>query len=730
MSDAEHALRDAARAALDEHAPADARDIYTCPMHPEVEQAGPGTCPKCGMALEPRDATAGADTGELDDMTRRFGVCAVLTLPVFVLAMGEMLFPGLARLIPATTSTWLQLALTAPVVLWGGMPLFERGYQSIVTRNLNMFTLVAIGTGAAFGYSLAATLVPGLLPAAFRGAHGAVPVYFEAAAVITTLVLLGQVLELRARRSTSVAIRALLELAPGNARLVEDDGSERDVPLCHVHPGDRLRVRPGERVPVDGVVVEGTSEVDESMITGEPLAVAKQDGARVTGATINGRGSFVMRAEHVGNETVLARIVTLVGQAQRTRAPIQRVADTVASWFVPAVIGVSVLALVVWSLAGPEPRLPSALLAAISVLIIACPCALGLATPMSITVATARGARAGVLFRDAATIEAFGRTDTLVLDKTGTLTEGRPRVVHVHGEAGTDDAEVVRLAASLERASEHPLGAAVLEEADRRSLVSAPVEAFRALPGRGVTGRVDGHELALGNDALLDELGIERPPATAAAGASPATGRAAHTLVRLAVDGRVAGSLAITDPIKDTAAEALDRLRADGLDIVMLTGDGRAVAEAVARELGITRVVAEALPDEKIALVQRLEAEGRTVAMAGDGINDAPALAAATVGIAMGDGTDVAMESAGVTLVKGDLRGIVRARRLSHATMRNIHQNLFFALAYNTLGVPVAAGVLYPLTGWLLSPMLASAAMSLSSVSVIANALRLRSITL
>jgi Cu+-exporting ATPase len=698
---------------------------FTCPMHPEIVRDGPGDCPICGMALEPVEISADEPpSAELLDMERRFRVSLALTLPALVLAMGDML-PGapVSHALPAGLGPWLQLALATPVVLWGGLPFFQRGVASVRTGRLNMFTLIALGTGAAYAWSALATVAPGLFPAAFRGHGGAVEVYYEAAAVIVTLVLLGQVLELRARHRTGAAIRALLGLAPKSARRLRDDGGEEDVPLDAVQPGDRLRVRPGEKVPVDGVVLEGRSAVDESMVSGEPIPVEKSPGDRVIGATVNGTGGLVMRAERVGSETLLARIVQLVGEAQRSRAPIQRTADAVAAWFVPAVVLAAVAAFAVWALVGPEPRLAYALAAAVSVLIIACPCALGLATPMSIMVASGRGAGVGVLFRNAEAIELLRAVDTLVVDKTGTLTEGRPRVTEVLATGELPEGELLRLAAALERASEHPLAAAIVRAAEERGLAVPEPQGFDARTGRGVVGRVEGRALALGNAALLEEIGAAPGPLAERAVALREAGR---TVLFAAVDGRPAGLVAVADPVKAGAAEAIRSLQREGVRVVMLTGDHRSTAQAVARELGIDEVEAEVLPAEKAEVVRRLQAAGRVVAMAGDGVNDAPALAQAEVGIAMGTGTDVALESAGVTLVQGDLRGIVRARRLSRATLRNIRQNLFFAFAYNALGVPVAAGVLYPFVGALLSPMLAAAAMSLSSVSVIANALRLR----
>ena len=706
-------------------APADDR-IYTCPMHPEIRQKGPGTCPKCGMALEPVDVGAEeGESAELTDMTRRFRVSLALTAPVLVIASGEMLAPRLVEPVSAQARLWIQLILTAPVVLWGGWPFFVRGGRSIVVRSLNMFTLIALGTGAAFAYSVAAVLAPDALPHGLR--HGGLPpVYFEAAAVITTLVLLGQVLELRARSATSGAIRGLLGLAPKTARRVRAHGEE-DVPLGHVQVGDRLRVRPGERVPVDGVVLEGRSAVDESMVTGEPIPVEKDPGGRVTGGTVNGTGGFVMRAERVGADTLLAQIVRLVAEAQRSRAPIQRLADLVSAWFVPAVVVVAIVTAVAWALIGPEPRLAYALVNAVAVLIIACPCALGLATPMSIMVGTGRGAQAGVLIKNAEALETMERIDTVVVDKTGTLTEGKPRLVSLVAAEGVVEGELLALAAGLERGSEHPLAAAILAGAAERSVVPIPVGEFRSLTGRGVTAQAGGRRVALGNQRLLTELGTDPGPLASRAEALRSEGQ---TVVYLVVDGRVVGLLGVADPVKPSTPEAVRALRAEGLRVVMLTGDSRITAAAVAKPLGLDEILAEVLPEQKADVVRRLQGEGRRVAMAGDGVNDAPALAQAHVGIAMGTGTDVAMESAGVTLVKGDLRGIVRARRLSRATMRNIRQNLVWAFIYNVLGVPLAAGVLYPAFGLLLSPMLASAAMAFSSVSVIANALRLRRVEL
>jgi P-type Cu+ transporter len=697
---------------------------WTCPMHPEVVRDGPGGCPICGMALEPRTVTADEPPNpELVDMGRRLRWCAVLTAPLLALAMSEML-PGdpLGHRFGSRILQLVQLALAAPVVLWGGWPFFVRGVRSVAARSLNMFTLIALGTGAAFAYSLVAVLVPGLFPAAARG-HGGVPgVYFEAAAAIVTLVLVGQVLELRARAATGRALRALLDLAPRTARRIEADG-EHDVPLAHVHPGDRLRVRPGEKVPVDGVVVEGASAVDESMVTGESMPVEKGSGAAVIGGTMNSTGGFVMEARRVGADTMLAQIVRLVSEAQRSRAPIQRLADRVSAWFVPAVMVVALATFLAWGLVGPEPAWANGLVNAVAVLIVACPCALGLATPMSIMVAAGRGAHAGVLIRDAEALEHMAAVDTLVVDKTGTLTEGRPRLTSVVA-SGIEESDLLRLAASLEQASEHPLAQAVFEGARARGVAPAGVSGFRSLTGRGVVGRVAGRSVALGNRALLDELGADAGPLATEVDRLAAEGQTAMYAI---VDGRVVGVLGVSDPIKGTTTGALADLRAEGVHVVMLTGDARRTADAVARRLGIDDVKAEVRPDQKAEVVRRLREAGHVVAMAGDGVNDAPALAAADVGVAMGTGADVAIESAAITLVKGDLRGLVRARRLSRATVRNIRQNLFFAFVYNLLGVPVAAGLLYPWTGWLLSPMLASAAMSLSSVSVIGNALRLRS---
>ncbi|MCH6590767.1 MAG: heavy metal translocating P-type ATPase [Proteobacteria bacterium] len=706
---------------------------YTCPMHPEIVEDGPGDCPICGMALEPVTVTVEEEANpELVDMTRRFWASLALTLPVVVLAMGDLI-PGqpLKELISARLSDWVEFALATPVVLWGGLPFFQRGWRSIVTRRLNMFTLIAIGVGVAYVYSVIATLFPGIFPDAFRSAEGTVDLYFEAAAVITTLVLVGQVMELRARSQTSAAIRGLLDLAPKMARILRDDGTEEDIPLDRVEVGDRLRVRPGEKVPVDGVVLEGGSSIDESMMTGEPMPVEKGKGDPVMGATINGTGAFVMRAERVGTDTLLYHIVQMVAEAQRSRAPIQRLADVVAGYFVPAVVAVSVVTFVVWSLVGPEPAMAYALVNAVAVLIIACPCALGLATPMSIMVGTGRGATMGVLIKNAEALEIFEKVDTLVVDKTGTLTEGRPRLVSVVAAAGgnpetaKEEDDLLRLAASLERGSEHPLAEAIVEGAQEKGLQVSEAADFRSETGKGVTGTVDGRAVALGNGRLMEDLGVETGDLAARAHDLRGEGQ---TVMFVAVDGKIAGLVGVADPVKDSTAEAVKLLRDDDIRIVMLTGDNLVTARAVARKLGIDEVEADVLPDQKGEVIKRLQGEGRIVAMAGDGINDAPALALAHVGIAMGTGADVAMESAGVTLVKGDLRGIARARRLSRAVMRNIRQNLFFAFAYNALGVPIAAGVLYPFFGVLLSPIIAAAAMSLSSVSVISNALRLRGV--
>jgi Cu+-exporting ATPase len=697
---------------------------YTCPMHPEIRQIGPGSCPICGMALEPVNATL--DEGpneELVDMERRFKWSLVLTAPILALMLDEFI-PGqpLHHALPMGVLNWIELALATPVVLWAGWPFFERGWASVVSRHLNMFTLIALGVAAAYAYSVVATIVPGVFPASFRMGDE-VAVYFEPAAVIVALVLLGQVLELRARSNTSAAIKGLLGLSPKTARRIDADGTEHDIPLEHVHVGDRLRVRPGERVPLDGSVLEGATTIDESMVTGEPIPVEKTQGSRVTGGTVNGTGSFVMEAQRVGSETLLAQIVRMVSEAQRSRAPIQRLADQVSGWFVPLVIMVAIATFAVWATVGPEPRLAHALVNAVAVLIIACPCALGLATPMSIMVGTGRGAQLGVLFRDAAALEVLETITTLVVDKTGTLTEGKPRLTTLEAVGGMDPDELLRLTASLENVSEHPLAAAIVAGARERNLALTPVTEFASVTGKGVTGVVNNRRVAIGNARHLETLGVDVAPLTARADAMRQNG---ETVMFVAVDGAPAGLVGVSDPIKATTVEAIEQLHREGVKVVMLTGDNRTTADAVARRVGIGRVEADVLPDQKAAVVKRLQEAGERVAMAGDGINDAPALAQAHVGIAMGTGTDVAMESAGVTLVKGDLRGIVRARRLSRATMKNIRQNLFFAFVYNALGVPVAAGVLYPFFGLLLSPMIASAAMTFSSVSVIANALRLR----
>jgi Cu+-exporting ATPase len=715
--------------ALESEVPKSAtRTEYTCPMHPEIVRPSDGSCPICGMALEPRTVTAiEEDNPELRDMTRRFWVSLALTVPLLLLAMLVMAVGSAGLGVHPTSSTglapWIELFLATPVVLWGGWPFFQRGWTSIVNRSTNMFTLIAMGTGVAYFFSLVATLFPGLFPASFGGGmNGAPPVYFEAAAAIVTLVLLGQVLELRARSRTGAAIRTLLDLSPKTARILRD-GIENDIPLDQVKAGDRVRVRPGEKIPIDGLVLEGTSSVDESMITGESMPVAKEPGSPVIGATVNATGSFIMRAEHVGSETLLARIVQMVSQAQRSRAPIQRLADRIAAWFVPAVIAVAVLTIIVWSLLGPQPRLAHALVNAVAVLIIACPCALGLATPMAIMVGTGRGARAGVLIKNAEALEILEKVNTLVFDKTGTLTEGKPSVESVSAVSGGDETELVHLVASLEQGSEHPLGSAIVAAARQNNLVLAGASKFQSHTGLGISGEVEGKVVMAGNERLFEQL---RLPMDELKHRAEDLRRKGQTVIFVTIDGRPAGLIGIADPIKPSTAQALRDLKAAGLRIVMLTGDSRSTAQAVASQLGIDNFEAEILPDKKSEVVRRLQEEGRIVAMAGDGINDAPALAQADVGIAMGTGTDVAMESAGITLVKGDLAGIVRARKLSQATMRNIRQNLFFAFIYNLLGVPIAAGVLYPFFGVLLSPILAAAAMSFSSVSVITNSLRLR----
>jgi len=700
------------------------RTEYTCPMHPEVVQDHPGNCPKCGMALEPRSVAAEEDNTELRDMSRRFWFSTALAIPVFFSAMGAEFWPDrMADIVDPRLRQWLELILATPAVVWGGWIFYVRAVQSVINRSLNMFTLIGLGVAVAWSYSVVAVLWPGIFPASVFNEMGVVPVYFEAAAVITALVLLGQVLELRARSQTNAAIRLLLGLAPKTACRVRDDGTEEDIPLEQVQPGDRLRIRPGEKVPVDGTVLEGVSHVDESMVTGEPIPVEKQAGARVIGATVNGTGSLVMTAEKVGSDTLLAQIVRMVAEAQRSRAPIQKLVDIVSGYFVPAVVAVAVITFVIWNLWGPEPRLAHAVINAVAVLIIACPCALGLATPMSIMVGTGRGALMGVLFRNAEALEVMRKVDVLVVDKTGTLTEGHPELVSVIPAANFAEDDILRLAASIERASEHPLAAAIVRGAEAKSLKLATAEDFQSVTGKGVTGRVDGRTIALGNIKLLEDAGIDSGALVQLADTGRAEGQ---TVMFLAVDGQAAGLIGVADPVKQTTPEAIRALHAEGIRIVMLTGDNRKTAEAVAGRLGIDQVQAEVLPDQKAAVVRDLQAAGGVVAMAGDGINDAPALAQAQIGIAMGTGTDVAMESAGVTLVKGDLRGIVRARRLSRAVMKNIRQNLFFAFVYNALGVPVAAGVLYPVFGLLLSPMIAAAAMSFSSVSVIGNSLRLR----
>jgi Cu+-exporting ATPase len=709
-------------------AAADLEVEYTCPMHPEIRQKGPGSCPICGMALEPVAISLDEQPNEeLVDMSRRFRWSLVLTAPILALMVAEFL-PGqpLHHLLPSGALNWIELALATPVVLWGGWPFFRRGWASVLSRHLNMFTLIALGVGAAYTFSVVATIAPGLFPDSFL-MNGAVAVYFEPAAVIVALVLLGQVLELRARSRTSSAIRGLLGLAPKTARRIEPDGAEHDVPLADVHVGDRLRVRPGERIPVDGVVLEGRTTVDESMVTGEPIPVEKTSGSTVTGGTVNGTGRFVMKAERVGADTLLAQIVRMVSEAQRSRAPIQRLADTVSAWFVPIVIAIAVITFIVWSMYGPEPRMTHALVNAVAVLIIACPCALGLATPMSIMVGTGRGAEAGVLIRNAEALEILEKVTTLVVDKTGTLTEGKPRLVTVAPEAGVDERQLLRLVASLENVSEHPLATAIVSGAQERGVTMAEITDFESITGQGVIGIVEERRVVIGNLTLLESLSVDVGTLRAKA---EELRRSGQTVMFVAVDGRAAGLVGVADPIKDSAPEAIRALHAEGIRVVMLTGDNRTTAEAVARAVGIDHVEADVLPDQKVAIVRDLQQKSERVVMAGDGINDAPALAQADVGIAMGTGTDVAMESAGVTLVKGDLRGIVRARRLSRATMRNIRQNLLFAFIYNAAGVPIAAGILYPWFGLLLSPMIASAAMTFSSVSVIGNALRLRRVEL
>ena len=704
------------------------RTEYTCPMHPEIVQSAPGACPICGMALEARTVTVEEVNPELVDMTRRFWQSVVLGSPIFALMISEML-PGqpLQQLVSGRALVWFQFLLATPVVLWIGRPLFERAWASIVSRHLNMFTLIGLGTGAAYLYSVAATLVPEMFPDSFRVHGGELAVYFEPAVAIIALVLLGQVLELRARSRTSSALKALLGLAPKTARVVRNDAREEDIPLEQVQVGDRLRVRPGEKIPVDGVVLEGSSAVDESMVTGESIPVEKQSGHKVVGATVNGTGSFVMRAERIGRETLLAQIVRMVSEAQRTRAPIQRLADLVAAYFVPIVIAVAIVTFTIWAFLGPEPRMAYALLNAVAVLIIACPCALGLATPMSIMVGTGRGATAGVLIRNAEALETLAKVDILVVDKTGTLTEGKPRLLTVAPLPDFSETELLKLVAGLEQSSEHPLAAAIVSGARDKGIVPAMAQDFRSLTGKGVTGTVEGRVVSVGTARFLDESNIET---TALSAQAEPLRREGQTVMFAAIDGKPAGLLGVADPVKASTPEAIDLLHKEGLRIVMLTGDNQTTAEAVARRLHIDDVHAEVLPEQKTAVIKQFQSEGHVVAMAGDGINDAPALAQAQVGIAMGTGTDVAMESAGVTLVKGDLRAIVRARRLSRGTMRNIRQNMFFAFIYNILGVPIAAGILYPFVGVLLSPMIASAAMTFSSVSVIANALRLRRLAL
>jgi P-type Cu+ transporter len=697
--------------------------IYTCPMHPQIRQVGPGSCPICGMALEPEVASLDAPPNpELADMTRRFWLGLVLALPAVVLEMGGHLVGGHGW-VDQSLSNWIQLVFATPVVVWAGWPFFVRGWQSLLTRNLNMFTLIAMGTGVAYGYSLVGTIAPDIFPAAFRGHGGAVSVYFEAAAVITVLVLLGQVLELRAREATSGAIKALLQLAPKTARLIDTDGTDHEVQIDSLNVGDTLRVRPGEKVPVDGVILEGRSSLDESLVTGESMPVTKESGDKVIAATLNQSGGFVMRADKVGRDTLLSQIVQMVAQAQRSRALIQRLADQVAGWFVPMVIVVALIAFGTWALFGPEPRMAFGLVAAVSVLIIACPCALGLATPMSIMVGVGRGAQAGVLIKNAEALERMEKIDTLVVDKTGTLTEGKPKVVSIVAVAGFQESEILRLAASVERASEHPLADAIVRAAKERHLDLSQVDEFFSPTGKGATGKVDGKTVLLGNSSFLTSLGIETLPLNEQSERLRGDGA---TVINIAVGGKLAGLFAIADPVKPSTPDALKALAAEGIKVIMLTGDNRTTANAVARNLGISDVEAEVLPDQKSAVVTKLQKAGRIVAMAGDGVNDAPALAAAEVGIAMGTGTDVAMESAGITLLKGDLGGIVRARRLSQATMGNIRQNLFFAFIYNAAGIPIAAGILYPHFGILLSPIIAAAAMALSSVSVVGNALRLR----
>ena len=701
---------------------------WTCPMHPEIVRDGPGSCPICGMALEPRTVTVEVDNPELRDMSRRFWISLALTAPLVIGGMLMDMVPSWRYSSPTWIMTWGGFVLATPVVLWGGWPFFERFWTSIKNRSANMFTLIGLGVGVSYLYSVVATLFPQIFPASFRGHGGAPNVYFEPAAAITVLVLLGQVLELKARGRTNAAVRALLDLSPKMARRVGTDGSERDVPLDQVQVGDRLRVRPGEKVPVDGTVLEGSTSVDESMITGESVPVEKKSGDKLIGATINGTGSVIMRAERVGSETLLAQIVRMVGEAQRSRAPIQRLADRVAGYFVPGVIAIAVIAFIAWAIWGPEPRLAYALVNAVAVLIIACPCALGLATPIAIMVATGRGAHAGVLIRKAETLERLDKVDTIVVDKTGTLTQGKPELISVVALAGVAESDLVRLAGTLERGSEHPLASAIVKAAEGNGLKLAAVENFKSSTGAGVTGRVEGREVAAGNERLITDLKVAVPPAAAAQATE--LQRQGQTVIFVVVDGKLSGLFGITDPIKPGTPEAVRMLRDEGLHVMMLTGDNPDTAKAIAEKLGITEYAAQVSPERKYAVVKQLQEQGRVVAMAGDGINDAPALAQADVGIAMGTGTDVAIESGGITLVKGDLRGIVRARRLSHATLRNIKQNLFFAFVYNSVGVPIAAGILYPFFGILLSPIIAAAAMSFSSVSVITNSLRLRKVEL
>jgi P-type Cu+ transporter len=707
---------------------APAKVEYTCPMHPQIVRDTPGSCPICGMALEPRTVTGEEKNEELIDMTRRFKIGLILAIPLLLLAMSDLI-PGqpLQHAVSMRLLGFVQLALATPVVLWGGWPFFQRGWASIVNRSLNMFTLIAIGTGVAYWYSVIATVFPNIFPSSFRGEAGEVGIYFEVAAVIVVLVLLGQVLELRARSQTSRAIKALLGLAPKTARVIRENGTEQEISLDVIKPGDKLRVRPGEKVPVDGVILEGASSVDESMVTGESIPVEKTKGDKVTGGTVNGTGGFIFQAERVGSETLLAQIVRMVSEAQRSRAPIQRLADVVSSYFVPAVIVCAVITFIVWSLIGPEPRLAHAIVNAVAVLIIACPCALGLATPMSIMVGTGRGATAGVLIKNAEALEVLEKIDTLIVDKTGTLTEGKPRLTSIVPVDGMSESDLLRLAASIERGSEHPLAAAIVAGARLRNLALSEAQDFQSITGKGVVGKVDHRQISLGNSKLLEQLNIE---AGALIERAEILRKEGETVMLVAVDGRISGLIGVADPIKESTAEAIKALHEDGVRIVMVTGDNHTTAAAVAHKLNIDEVQADVLPQQKGEIVKRLQADGRKVAMAGDGINDAPALAQAQVGIAMGTGTDVAIESAGVTLLKGDLRGIVRARKLSRATMRNIRQNLFFAFIYNAIGVPIAAGVLYPVFGLLLSPIIAGAAMSFSSVSVIGNALRLRKVEL